>query len=84
VVFRILQGTSIGGEAGTAIVFIQEHSPPKRRGLYTGFVGSGWSFGPLLAILTLYINAVILGPEAVAAWGWRVPFFVGVVLVVLV
>jgi MFS family permease len=83
VLFRILQGVSIGGEAGTAIVFIQEHSPPERRAFYTSFVGSGWAIGPFLAVLTLYINTVILGPEAVEAWGWRVPFFVGAALVVI-
>jgi len=41
VLFRILQGISVGGEAGTAIVFIQEHSPPERRAFYTSFVNSG-------------------------------------------
>jgi len=83
VLFRILQGISVGGEAGTAIVFIQEHSPSERRAFYTSFVNSGWAIGPFLAVLTLYINTVILGPAAVKAWGWRVPFFIGVGLAVI-
>jgi MFS family permease len=69
VLFRILQGVSVGGEAGTAIVFIQEHSPPERRAFYTSFVGSAWAIGPLLAVFTLYINTVLLGPEATATYG---------------
>jgi MFS family permease len=81
VLFRILQGIAYGGEGGPAIVFLLEHAPPHRRGLYVSFITSAWLLGPLLAAITLYVNAIILGPEALEAWGWRIPFLVGVALV---
>jgi len=55
VLFRILQGISVGGESGTGIAFVQEHAPTHRRGLFTSIVAGAWTIGPLLAIATLYI-----------------------------
>jgi MHS family proline/betaine transporter-like MFS transporter len=81
VLFRILQGISVGGESGTGIAFIQEHSPTHRRGLFTSIVAGAWTIGPLLSILTIYIFTVTVGPAALEAWGWRVAFLVGVALV---
>jgi MFS family permease len=83
VLYRLLQGLSLGGEIGSAAVFMLEHAPSTRRCFYVGMLSSVWVIGPGLAIATLYINAIILGPAIVEAWGWRVPFLVGAALVII-
>jgi MHS family proline/betaine transporter-like MFS transporter len=83
VLFRMLQGISLGGEFGSATVFLQEHVPTERRAFYNSILQTAWAIGPLLAVLTLYINSILLSPEAVASYGWRYPFYLGAALVVL-
>jgi len=83
VLFRMVQGISLGGEAGTAAVFLQEHAPTERRGFYNGLFQMAWYIGPLLAVLTLYINSVVLSPAALVSYGWRYPFFIAAALVLI-
>lgn len=78
VVLRMLQGLSVGGEYTTSIVFLVENSPPERR----AFVGCWSIWGAVAGILAgsavgALINT-ILTPDQVAAWGWRVPFLLGI------
>ena len=83
VLFRMLQGISLGGEFGSATVFLQEHVPAERRGLYNAILQIGWAIGPLIAVITLYINSVVLGPTALVSYGWRYPFFIAAALVLI-
>jgi len=79
-VLRLLQGISVGGEFTTSIVLLVEQSAPDRR----GFVGSWSCFGASSGILLgsavgSLVNG-LLEPDAVASWGWRIPFLLGIVL----
>jgi len=83
IVIRILQGLAIGGEYGGAAIYVGEHSPDNKRGLYTSFI-------QITAILALFISfLVILGTQSAmseqefANWGWRIPFLLSLVLVAI-
>lgn len=75
---RLAQGFSAGGEWGGAAAFLVEYAPDGRR----GYVGSWQQFsvggGLLLGSAIATLLAGLLGPAAMAAWGWRVPFLLGV------
>ena len=78
---RLIQGFSAGGEVGAATTLLAEHAPADRR----GFFGSWQLASQGLAVLAgagvaLIINS-LLTPEQVAAWGWRIPFLIGVGIV---
>lgn len=77
---RLLQGFATGGEFASATSFLIESAPPKRRGLY----GSWQMFGQGLAVLSgASVAALVtrgLSPEAVDAWGWRIPFLIGLLI----
>lgn len=79
---RLLQGLSAGAEFGSAIAYLIEWAPPGRRGLYGSFHQVGAGVGLLMgALISALINSV-LGPDAVLAWGWRIPFLLGSVLAI--
>ena len=77
---RIVQGFSVGGEFATGTTFLIEHAPPGQHGLYGGFqfVSQGLSvmLGGFVGLLVIHG----LGPHAVAAWGWRIPFLLGLAI----
>jgi MHS family alpha-ketoglutarate permease-like MFS transporter len=78
VIARLLQGFSMGGEAGTSATYLAEMAPAGRRGFFVGFVQVTVVFGQLLALgLLLLLQYVLLTPAQLDAWGWRIPFFVG-------
>ncbi len=83
VVLRLLQGMAIGGEYGGVVTFVAEHAPAHRRGFYTGWIQTTASLGLLLALLVIVGLRSLLGEEAFAAWGWRVPFLLSFVLLVI-
>jgi len=80
VVARLLQGLSAGGEWGGSTAYIVEYAPEGRR----GFVGSWQQFsvggGFLLGSLCATVLSFTLSPEALASWGWRVPFLLGILV----
>jgi MHS family alpha-ketoglutarate permease-like MFS transporter len=78
VIARLLQGFSMGGEAGTSATYLAEMAPPGRRGFFVGFVQVTVVAGQLLALcLLLLLQYVFLTPAQLDAWGWRIPFFIG-------
>jgi MFS family permease len=83
VLMRLLQGLAIGGEYGGVATYVAEHAPPGRRGFYTGWVQTTASLGLLLALLVINGLRSLLGEEAFAAWGWRLPFLLSFVLLAL-
>ncbi|WP_168172356.1 MULTISPECIES: MFS transporter [unclassified Pseudonocardia] len=82
VLARMLQGFSIGGEYGGAILMTVEHAPPGRRGFFASVVGLGAPIGLALAN-GAFLLATLLPGETFMAWGWRLPFLVSVVLIVV-
>jgi MFS transporter, MHS family, alpha-ketoglutarate permease len=83
VVARLLQGFSMGGEAGTSATYLSEMAPTGRRGFFVGFVQVTVVMGQLLALaLMLVLQRLLLSPMQLEQWGWRIPFAIGGVLAV--
>lgn len=80
---RILQGIALGGEYGGAAIYVAEHAPNDKRGASTGWIQSSASFGLLAALLVIVATRTTLGEDAFGAWGWRIPFLVSSVLLVI-
>jgi MFS transporter, MHS family, shikimate and dehydroshikimate transport protein len=82
VILRIIQGIGLGGEWGGASLMVLEHAPAARRGFYTSFVQIGFPIGLVLASMVFALVAKL--PDAdFAAYGWRIPFLVSILLLAL-
>ncbi len=80
VVLRVIQGFSTGGEYGGAATFMAEYAPDRRRGFWGSFLEFGTLAGFTLAVIVVYAVETVVGPEAMAEWGWRVPFLLALPL----
>ena len=76
IVLRMVQGFSTGGEYGGAATFMAEYAPDDRRGFYGSFLEFGTLAGFSLGAFLMLAFALLLGEEAMHAWGWRIPFLV--------
>src|SRR5258708_6533231 len=74
---RMMQGLSTGGEYTSSLVFLVERAPPGRRGLTAAFGPFGAILGVLLGSAMGWLFAAVMSPEALADWGWRIPFLLG-------
>ncbi|PSS42696.1 MFS transporter [Arthrobacter woluwensis] len=83
ILLRILQGFSAGGEWGGAALMAVEHAPKNRRGLFGAFPQIGVPIGMILATFTLWALTSSMSKEAFLSWGWRVPFLLSIVLIVV-
>jgi len=83
ILLRILQGIALGGEYGGAAIYVAEHAPNDKRGSSTGWIQSSASFGLLAALLVILATRTSIGEDAFAEWGWRIPFLVSAVLLVI-
>lgn len=81
---RLLQGLSVGGEYGASATYMSEMAGKKRRGFWSSFQYVTLIMGQLVAALVLVILQNTLSKADLADWGWRVPFFVGAALAVVV
>lgn len=81
IVLRFVQGLAVGGEWSSAALFVVEHAPPGKRGLYSLSQTLGTTFGLLLATLTFLVIGLSISDAAFASWGWRIPFLLSAVLV---
>jgi len=82
ILLRVIQGIGLGGEWGGASLMVLEHAPAGKRGFYTSFVQVGFPIGLVLA--TLVFALVTKLPDAdFAAFGWRIPFLVSIVLLAI-
>jgi MFS transporter, MHS family, shikimate and dehydroshikimate transport protein len=82
VVLRLVQGFGAGAEYGGAVLLAVEHAPPGKRGLFGSFAAIGVTAGNLLAAGVFALFAT-LPREEFLAWGWRVPFLLSIVLIVI-
>jgi MFS family permease len=76
---RLIQGIFAGGEWGSGAVITIESSPKQKRGLLSGFLQSGFSFGFLLAAIAFQIITITFPGQAFEEFGWRVLFFTGII-----
>ena len=82
VVLRIFQGIGVGGEWGGAALMVVEHAPDDRRGFYGSWPQMGSSAGNLLAAGS-FAAVSALPEEQFLAWGWRIPFLLSAILIVV-
>src|SRR3954467_1614597 len=80
---RMLQGLALGGEYGGAATYVAEHAPAGKRGFYTSFIQTTATLGLFAALLVVISIRTWLGEEDFAAWGWRLPFLVSIVLLIV-
>jgi hypothetical protein len=80
IALRLLQGLALGGEYGGAATYVAEHSPQGKRGYYTSFIQTTATLGLFLSLLVILFTRSALGEPEFAAWGWRIPFLVSVLL----
>jgi len=80
---RILQGLALGGEYGGAAIYVSEHSPASRRGYYTGYIQSSVVGGFVLSLIVVLLNSMVFPTATLAAWGWRVPFLISLLLLAI-
>jgi len=77
---RVVQGLSVGGEYPSSMVFLVEHAPERRRGLMGAFAATGAAMGTLLGSAVGAAFAASMSTTALDAWGWRIPFLLGLVI----
>ena len=83
ILLRVLQGISAGGEWGGAVLMAVEHVPKAKRSLFGASPQLGVPLGLLLASGMLALMALIAPGDAFLAWGWRVPFLLSFVLILI-
>ena len=77
---RMVQGLSVGGEYTSSMVFLVEHAPERRRGLMGALASCGATAGILLGSAVGAGFAATMSSAALEAWGWRIPFLLGLVV----
>jgi metabolite-proton symporter len=82
-VLRCVQGFALGGEWGGAVLIVSEHGHPKHRGFWASWPQAGAPAGQLIANGLLAFLAVFQSDESFLAWGWRIPFLLSAVLVIV-
>ncbi len=80
---RVVQGLALGGEYGGAATYVAEHAPDGKRGFYTSWIQTTATMGIVTALLVIIAFRVGMGEQAFQAFGWRFPFLLSAVLVIL-
>ncbi|QFZ17671.1 MFS transporter [Saccharothrix syringae] len=80
---RLVQGFALGGEWGGAVLIVSEHGSAERRGFWASWPQAGAPAGNLLATAVLAVLSAVQSDEAFLSWGWRVPFLLSGVLVLI-
>ncbi|KMZ13880.1 Permease of the major facilitator superfamily [Candidatus Burkholderia humilis] len=83
VCLRLLQGFALGGETGGAATYLAEHSPSDKRGFYTSSLQTTATLGLLVSIAVVGASRAAMDDATFQAWGWRVPFLVLTVLLIV-
>ncbi|MFA7601421.1 MAG: MFS transporter [Novosphingobium sp.] len=83
VLLRFIQGFALGGEWGGAVLLVAEHSPNRSRAFWGSFPQAGVPLGNLLATIVLLVLSATLTDEAFLSWGWRIGFWLSVIIVAI-
>ncbi|MBV8681469.1 MAG: MFS transporter [Caulobacteraceae bacterium] len=81
---RLVQGLSLGGEYGASAVYVAEMAGRRRRGFYSSFLFVTLMIGQLAALGVLIVMQSVLSGPQISAFGWRIAFFIGAALAVVV
>jgi len=79
---RLLQGLALGGEYGGAATYVAEHSPMGKRGAYTSWIQTTATLGLFLSLLVILACRQLTGDDF-AKWGWRIPFLISILLLIV-
>ncbi|RIX47027.1 MAG: MFS transporter [Rhodocyclales bacterium GT-UBC] len=82
-ILRMLQGLSVGGEIGGAAVYLTEHAPEGRRGLYTSVLQLMGPLGMMASTLQIVLLQSLLSEPDFKSWGWRIPFLLSALLLAI-
>ena len=82
-ILRMLQGLSVGGEIGGAAVYLTEHAPEGKRGLYTSVLQLMGPLGMMASTIQIVILQQLLSEPDFKTWGWRIPFLLSAVLLAI-
>lgn len=77
---RLIQGLALGGEYGGAAIYVAENAPKGRRGYFTSYIQASVVGGFILSLIVVLGATVLVGKDAFAVWGWRIPFIVSLLL----
>ena len=80
---RLLQGLALGGEYGGAATYVAEHAPSDKRGYWTSWIQTTATIGLFVSLLVIMGTRLALSKEQFAEWGWRVPFWVSIIMVLV-
>nr|WP_315171011.1 MFS transporter [uncultured Flavobacterium sp.] len=80
-VLRMLQGLALGGEYGGAATYVAEHAPVGQRGYWTSWIQTTATVGLFISLMVILATRNALTPAQFDDWGWRVPFWVSIVMV---
>jgi MFS family permease len=80
IALRMLLGLALGGEYGGAATYVAEHAPQGKRGYFTSWIQTTATLGLFLSLVVIVTVQMLLGKEAFAAWGWRIPFLLSCIL----
>ncbi|WP_333778780.1 MFS transporter, partial [Streptomyces sp. IBSBF 3136] len=80
---RLVQGFALGGEWGGAVLLVSEHGDARRRGFWASWPQTGAPAGQLLATGVLSLLTAVLSDDAFGTWGWRIPFLLSGLLVMV-
>ena len=80
-VLRLLQGLALGGEYGGAATYVAEHAPKGERGYWTSWIQTTATAGLFVSLMVILLTKNMLSKEAFEEWGWRVPFWVSIIMV---
>jgi MFS family permease len=83
ITLRLVQGLALGGEYGGAATYVAEHAPPGKRGLYTSWIQTTATMGLFLSLIVILLVRTNLGEDTFKAWGWRIPFLVSILLLLV-
>lgn len=78
---RLLQGLALGGEYGGAATYVAEHSPAHQRGFWTSWIQTTATVGLFVSLIVILITKTSLSKDQFDAWGWRVPFWISILMV---
>lgn len=77
---RVLQGFSAGGEIGGAAAFLVEHAPADKKGKYASWLQASMAISNIMGALVAFAVTSLLTEQEIGDWGWRIPFFIGVLI----
>jgi len=81
VILRLMQGLALGGEYGGAATYVAEHAPDGSRGFWTSWIQTTATLGLFVSLAVIIACRTLLSPEQFSAWGWRIPFWISLLLV---